>query len=335
MDEATREQFGRTLRRLRADAGLSQRQLACRVPISQATLSRYESGDQTVDTATAARLDELLGAGGQLHLLAVGNDDTEIDHDRLAHVRRRPRTVDHAALDTMTVVLAHTRTLEDMIGAAPILLPVRGHVTFVETLVKQAHGPIRRDVVDHAGQWAEFLGWLYTAHERYDEAGRWFSRSLEWAIEAEDDDLAATVWSFKGHVAWLMGQPAPTIGLSQVARRYKRIYTGQLAYDTLQEARGHAALGDAYQVDRLVDESRELAEHALTTLPGAPPWHYYRSPAFWDLERGRALYLLPGRARKAADLLTAGLDALPPEQMSADWVMAYRRDLDAARCRCG
>jgi hypothetical protein len=77
------------------------------------------------------------------------------------------------------------------------------------------------------------------------------------------------------------------------------------------------------------------AEHALTTLPGAPPWHYYRSPAFWDLERGRALYLLPGRARKAADLLTAGLDALPPEQMSADWVMAYRRDLDAARCRCG
>lgn len=75
-----------------------------------------------------------IGAGGQLHLLAVGDVDTGIDHDRLAYVTKQPRTVDHATRDAM-----------------------------------------------------------------------------------------ATVWSFKGHVAWLMGQPPPTIGLSQVARRYNAI----------------------------------------------------------------------------------------------------------------
>ena len=48
--------------------------------------------------------------------------------------------------------------------------------------------------------------------------------------------------------------------------------------------------------ERLVDESYELADRALVELPGAPPWHYYRSPAFWGLERGRALYMVPGRA---------------------------------------
>lgn len=333
MDEGTRQNFARVLRQLRAETGMSQRQLARQVPISQATLSRYESGSIAADAGTAARLDELLGAGGRLHLLTAGDDD--VDQERLSYVRCRPRTVDRATLDSMSAVLASTRTLEDMIGAAPVLQPVRGHLRFVETLVRDAHGPIRRDVVDQAGQWAEFAGWLHTAVERYDEAGRWFSRSLEWSIEAEDDDLAATVWSFKGHVAWLLGHPGPTIGLSQVARRYRGIYTGQLAYDTLQEARGHAALGDTCQVERLVDESRHLADDAVTTLPGAPPWHYYRSPAFWDLERGRALYMLPGRAQKAIDHLTAGLEALPPEQTSADWVSAYRRDLEAAQLRCG
>jgi hypothetical protein len=54
-----------------------------------------------------------------------------------------------------------------------------------------------------------------------------------------------------------------------------------------------------------------------------------------DLERGRALHRLPGRAHKAVDLLIAGLDALPPEQSPADWVTAYRRDLAEAQRRCG
>jgi transcriptional regulator with XRE-family HTH domain len=70
VDEITRRLFGRTLRQLRTDARLSQRRLACRVPVSQATLSRYESGAQAPDAAMAGRLDELLGADGELRALA-------------------------------------------------------------------------------------------------------------------------------------------------------------------------------------------------------------------------------------------------------------------------
>ena len=97
-------------------------------------------------------------------------------------------------------------------------------------------------------QRARYLGWLCLAGEQYRDANRWFSRSLEWAIEAEDDDLAATVWSFKGHLAWTMGQVGPTVGPTRVARRYRGIYVGQTAYDAPQQARGHAATGDFYQV---------------------------------------------------------------------------------------
>lgn len=328
------ETFGQRLRRLRIDAGLSQPALARLVPVSQSTLSHYENDHRPAPTSTATRLDELLRAGGALVALqgpAVLHGPT-VERDRLTHVARTPRAVDTATLDTLAAVLASTRRLEDMIGSAPVIRPVGGHLAFVEQLAAEARGSIRRQVVDQAGQWAEYIGWLHTALERYDDANRWFSRSLEWAIEAEDDDLAATVWSFKGHVAWLRGEVGTTIGVTQVARRYRHIYSGQSAYDALQEARGHAATGDTYAVERLVDQAQELAGQALIELPGAPPWHYYRSPAFWDLERGRALYQV--RPDQGVDLLTAGLEALPVDHRSADWVEAYRRDLAIGQELC-
>ncbi|PKW13666.1 helix-turn-helix domain-containing protein [Saccharopolyspora spinosa] len=328
------ETFGQALRRLREDAGISQPQLARQAHISQSSLSRYEADRQAVDPAMAARLDELLGARGSLvdrHAPAalLGPD---IDSDRLAYVARAPRAIDRAALESLGAVLASTRRLEDGIGVAPVLHPVRAYLGFMETLAAEARGSIRRDVVDQAGQWAQYNGWLNTALRSYQEACRWFSRSLEWAVEAEDDDLAATVWSFKGHVAWLRGEVGATIGLTRVARRYRDIYPGQIAYDALQEARGHAAIGDTYEVERLVEDAWDLAERALAELPGAPPWHYYRSPAFWELERGRALYQV--RPQRAVEMLTTGLEDLPTDQQSADWAEAYRRDLAAAQALC-
>lgn len=253
----------------------------------------------------------------------------------MAHIAARPRSIDPADLDTLADVLASTRRLEDVVGAAPVLTPERGHVDLITELATEAHGPIRRRILNMVGQWAQHHAWLHTALERYDQAEARFSRSLEWAIEAEDDDLAATVWSFKGHVAWLHGNLGATIGYTEVAGCYNGIYSGQSAYDALQTARAYAAVGHAYEVDRLTDEAVNLSARTLDELSGAPPWHYYRSPAFWDLERGRAVYMLPGRAQQAADLLAAGLGTLPPDQQAADWAEAYRRDLMTAQARCG
>lgn len=102
------------------------------------------------------------------------------------------------ALAGLGATLGTQRRLEDTIGAAPLVAPTV----------------------------AQFTGWLHTAVQRYGEAERWFSRSLEWAMEAGDYDLVATVLSFKGHVAWLRGQPGPTLGLSQAARRRRQHLLG-------------------------------------------------------------------------------------------------------------
>jgi len=326
--------IGDRIKAIREERGFTQEQLAARADISVDLVKKLEQNRResarlttlaALADALAVALTDLVDKRPRLNGLLTPDDE-----QRLARAVERPHRVDSGALRCLGVVLAETRRLEDVIGAAPLLRSVTAQLGILEPMVTDARGPIRPKVLDMAGQWAQYVGWLHTAVEDFGEAERWFGRSLEWSIEAEDDDLAATVLSYKGHVAWLGGHVAPTIGLSQAARRYRNVYAGQLAYDALQEARGHAILGDAYAVDQLVDQADELVDRAVRELPDAPPWHYYRSPAFWDLERGRALCRLPGRAKQAAELLTAGLEALPAEQVGADWVTAYRRDL--ARC---
>jgi hypothetical protein len=259
----------------------------------------------------------------------------DIDRDRLNHAARHPRAVDRPALDSLAAVLASTRRLEDEIGAAPVYRAARHHLALATVFADDARGTIRRDAVDLAGQWSQYTGWIHIALGDYAGAALLFGQALKASMDAEDDDLAATVWSWKAHLAWMLGYAGPTIGMSRHARKYRNIYAGQVAYDALQEARGHAVRGDTSEVDRLVDESHDLAEQAVRDLPGAAPWHYYRSPGFWDLERGRALSRLPSHAGQAVTYLQAGLDALPDGQGESEWVMDYRADLEHAQALCG
>jgi transcriptional regulator with XRE-family HTH domain len=328
------DSIGSRIFKLRKQRRLTQRELAELAGVSVDLVSKLEQGVK--QTARITSLEKIAGAlgvpltGVLCRELGTGADLlTPDDSERLSKAVERPSRVDTEVPASLDVILAEQRRIEDNIGAAPIVGLVDAHMQIISGMVIEARGERRKAVLETAGQWAQFAGWLHTAIEDYTSSDLWFGCSLQWATEAANDDLLATVLSFRGHVAWLKGEVGPVIGISQAARRYKGIYAGQSAYDALQEARGHAILGDSYAVERLVDESNALAEQALIDLPHAPAWHYYRSSAFWDLERGRALVRLPQRRKQATDFLTAGLDALPAEQKHADWVCAYRRDLAA------
>ncbi|MGH3686301.1 MAG: helix-turn-helix domain-containing protein [Pseudonocardiaceae bacterium] len=58
--------FGDTLRQLRADAGLTQGELAKQANSSQSQISRIEQNLFTPDDATVQRLDRALNANGEL-----------------------------------------------------------------------------------------------------------------------------------------------------------------------------------------------------------------------------------------------------------------------------
>lgn len=331
--------FGTRLRQLRDACGLSQLKLAGLVNYHQSLISKVETGAEQPSAAFARAVDEALGAKGELTALVPSPALTPDDNERLLLAARRPSRTDLGVIESLDAVLAAHRRLDDIVGARPLLRSVSAQLVLVEDLVTEARGPIRPRLVSVAAQWAQFGGWLHTSAGRADTARRWFSTALEWAEEINDREMVAAVLSFRGHTAWLEGRVGASISLSQAARRDTTVFDGERAYDALQEARGHALTGDRQSVERLCGISDELAASERSGVEFAPPWYYYGSAAFFELERG-LVYRFLGRSipqynQQAVDLIRSGLAGLPPEQRSAEWAGEYLYHQAAAHLQDG
>lgn len=310
--------FPTRLRELRTERGLSYRALGALAIYSHTLLWEIETGRKQPTRELADRLDEVLCTGGVLaRLLTVPGlaGPLTIDDDaRLVYLARHPRRIDDAAIEILATMLADQRRTEDAIGSTALIAPVTEQLAQITDLVREAGGPRRRRVVDTPAQWAQFAGWLNTSVGRPAVAESWFDRAAVWAIEANNPDLTATVLSFKGHLAWTLGAVGPMIGLTETARQMAGVYPGEMAYDALQAARGHAVAGDRAEVESAVARSRELEALAEEYDGTIPPWHYYRDAPFFAMERGRVYRYLADTDgyQRAINELSAGLTTLPP-----------------------
>lgn len=335
--------FGTELRRLLAERGLSLNELARRANYDAGYLSKVGSGRKRATAAVAARLDDVLQAGGSLAALA---DDGPLfngtlspeGRERIEHARRHPGRPDAAIADSLAVVLDAQRHAEDTLGSAAILRPVLAQLTVTEDLVREARGPARPQLVHVAGQWAQFAGWLHANTGQREQASARLSQALQWAVEAGEVNLISEVLSFQGHAAYVTGYPGPVIGLSQAAQRDRSAYPGQLAVSAAQEAKGHAMEGRGADTDRLLDQADELAGAARDRREEAPPWLYYHTDGFFDLQRGEAYGYLaddPLYHARAADALAAGYAALPASAQGSEWGAEYLMHLAAVHARGG
>lgn len=315
--------FPSSLRAWRARRGLSVRQLAARVHVGKTTIGHLEAGARAPTRDIVARLDEVLETSGELAALVVA----ETEHDaRLAHALAGNGLVGADTVTTLTARLGEYRELEDEVGAAAVLPTATAHLATVVDLLRQAYGPHRIGLVCVGAQWAQWTGWLHLAQGRIPAGTALLDRALEWASEVGDQDLTSTVLSFKGYAAEIAGQPGPLIGLTEAAMRDERVYVGQRAYDQYQLARGYTMVGDAREARDALAAGRDLAAEAVENGHERPPWHYYRTRAFFALEAGLVRRML-GDREQAAELLAAGLDSLPAEQCEAEWTAPYRRAL--------
>jgi transcriptional regulator with XRE-family HTH domain len=331
--------FPERLRTFRTERGLSYRALGAVAAYSHTLLWEIETGRKQPTTDLAARLDDVLATGGVLSRLitvpASAGPLTPEDEARLAYLNRHPGRVDAEAVGVLAVMLAEQRRTEDAVGSGPLIGPVTDELGRIMEVVRETSGPIRPQVVDLAAQWAQFAGWLNTSAGRPGVAELWFDRAIGLAIEANNRDLTSTVLSFKGHLAWTYGDVGPMVGLTAAAREISGVYPGEMAYDALQAARGHAVAGDRRRVESDVALSRDLEALAREYQDPIPPWHYYRDASFFSLERGRVWRFLvdvDGYARQAIDELTSGLAALEP---GVSYSASYLIDLAAAHVADG
>src|SRR5690348_17308616 len=97
--------FASRLRALMAERGLGVLALARRVPCDKAQVSRVANGKQRPSATLAGRLDEALGAGGELAALAAAHDGGAGD-EYVAWAQRHPRRVDEGVIVSLESVLA-------------------------------------------------------------------------------------------------------------------------------------------------------------------------------------------------------------------------------------
>jgi transcriptional regulator with XRE-family HTH domain len=335
--------FGAELRRLLAERGMSLNELARRSNYDPGYLSKVGSGQKRATAAVAARLDDVLGAGGSLSALAddgpLFNGGLSPDRrERIEWARQHPGRPDAAVAESLAVVLDAQRHAEDALGSAAVMRAVLAQLDVTEDLVREARGPARPALVHVAGQWAQFAGWLQASTGHHDKASARLSQALQWAVEAGEVNLISEVLSFQGHAAYIAGHPGPVIGLSQAAQRDRSAYPGQLAISAAQEAKGHAMEGRGADADRLLDEADELAARARERRAEAPPWLYYHTDGFFDLQRGEAYGYLaddPLYHSRAAAALASGHAALPASAQRSEWGAEYLMHLAAVHARGG
>jgi tetratricopeptide (TPR) repeat protein len=263
---------------------------------------------------------------------------TPDDEERLALAVRRPSRVDGRVIASLTLILAEQRAAEDVIGSARLLPPVRTQVAELERLAAGTRSRFRDRLLAVGAQWAQFAGWLAISTELFPEARSWLDRAAEWSAEIGDANLYANALSFKGHLAFQLGDLAAVIGLSQAAVRDQRVWVGQRAYDAHQEARAHAVAGDVADAVAKLGEAADLSAAVEDDEGGAPPWQYYYTPPFYALERGLVHRYLgrhdPAHNERAIASFTVGLDGLG-ESRGSEWAAESACQLAVAYLQAG
>jgi len=323
-------EFGSEVARLLSERGMSLHQAARLAHYDVSYLSKVVNGHKPGSRELAEALDKVLDAGGKLLALAPPavhlGTLAPVDGERLAYVTAKPRRVDAAAADALSVMLGAARRLDDQIGSGPMLVPVRAQLVIAEELAAEARGEVRPAVVNVAAQWAQLYGWLSANTSRFSDANGAYDLAIGLATEISDVSMISTALNMKGFVAWLRRKPGAVIGLSRAAQR-DGASPGVRALAAQQEARGHAITGDAEMTERMLDEAQRLTLAAAEHPDDEPPWIYFFNPDYFGMQRARAYLYLPGRAAVAAELLTAGLAALPAAVRRSEWVAWYVADL--------
>ncbi len=180
--------FGDELRRLLAERGVPLREAARRAHCDSGYLSKLARGDRPPPgAALAAELDRVLRADGALVDAAAdarldGIPGPE-DRERLHMPAGNHAAMDAAAVDALAAVLAVQRRAEDALGSAAVLPAVIAQLRAITPMVTEARGPVRPAVVDVAGQWAQYAGWLHASQRQAAAASaavrprRWNGRS--------------------------------------------------------------------------------------------------------------------------------------------------------------
>lgn len=300
------ETFGQTLRRLRVEAGLSQSRLARLVPVSQASLSRYEADLQAVAPEVAERLDELVNAAGAL--LALLRPPSAPDVAYGASVLDQATAAAFQDAPDLAVLIAdrthHFRRLDDFIGGRELYSAVRRAFEAADHACRDETGALAE--LSELGQIA---GWVASDAGRNADAANHYLTAAKAGSEAKRLDLSASALSSLAYQlanSASMSERAEAVLLaSAVANRADGVGRALLLE---RLAWAHARIGDVPRALRTLDEVDTVFADARDA---APTWAYWLDRDEITVMRGRCMVEL-NRPSVAIDLLADALSRYDP-----------------------
>lgn len=147
------DRFGAALRSWRQHNGLSQAQLALILPVTRDQIAKYEKADRWPDSKGAKRLDEFLGAGGELVALWTDGDAERA----AAHGKKAPPDPSYVA--HWTRMLSALAAAGNAVGGRGLMDIVSTEVSIISNHGASATGSVAAAFLGTQARWLEFGGW--------------------------------------------------------------------------------------------------------------------------------------------------------------------------------
>jgi transcriptional regulator with XRE-family HTH domain len=277
--------FGRRLAELRAEHGLSLRQLGDLVHYSRSHLSELENGIKRPTPAAAGSLDEALSAAGQLAALAaqtsvdteapVAMADDEIEALELAR-RAAASDVGEETIARLEQAMDDLATRYSVTPPADLLHRTRRYLSYAANLME----PTTRKTLREHQRLVVVSGWLSllaaTLHidlKQHDAARARLATAASLAQHAGHAEIHAWTFETRAWSALTDGEYGAAIQLSQAAQRLAPPGSSVLIQATAQEGRVWARL-------RRADETYEALTRVDRLVSGLArpdrPEHHYR-----------------------------------------------------------
>lgn len=271
--------FGGTLSRLMGERGIGVRELARMVPCNPGHVSNLRSGRDRPSPEMAARLDEVLAAGGALAALALPVSAPGGDEIAALELARRA-----AASDVGDRVCERLETAVDDFAvaypsnAAADLLPrVRAHLGYVTGLLDGRATLAQRRRLLVSGAWLSLLAATLLIDQHQDPAGNAYLRTAaDLAREAGHAEIAAWCAETRAWQLLTAGDYRRAVEVSRAAQEIAPAASSARIQATAQEGRAWARLGGRRQARAALT----AVERLVSPLPDPdrPEHHYVYDP---------------------------------------------------------
>lgn len=309
-------EFGRELARLMEAHGIGVRELARAIPCNPGHVSSMRSGRDRPSPGMAARLDEVLAAGGALIALARdGNTAAAPDEITALELARRAEASDVGDGMCERLELA----VDDLATAYPrnppgeLLGRVRTYLGYVTGLADARATLIQRRRLLVSGGWLSLLAATCLIDLHQDHAATMHLRTVaQLAHETEHVEIGAWVLETRAWQLLTAGAYREAAGLSRAAQEAAPAASSVRIQAIAQEGRAWARLGDARQARAALTAVERLV--SPLPPPERPEHHYVYDPPKARVYVATTLAWLGDSAAEPAarDILGALLADDPP-----------------------